>query len=109
VWRLLGAKISVISILRTWGQNLLLHPHIHCAIPAGGISLDHHRWDSPSESFFSAREILSRVFRGKFLAGLKRLYRDKKLCCTGPATALAGSKQFSKLIHRLQRHDWVVY
>src|SRR5467141_4617674 len=88
----LGAKIGVISILHTWGQNLLLHPHIHCAIPAGGISLDHRRWIRPRYPFFLPVRILSRVFRGKFLAGLKRLYRDKKLCCAGPATALADSK-----------------
>jgi hypothetical protein len=54
-------------------------------------------------------KILSRVFRGKFLAGLKHLYRGKKLYCTGPAAALADSEQFSKLIRRLHRHDWVVY
>jgi len=54
-------------------------------------------------------KILSRVFRGKFLAGLKRLYRSKKLSCAGPAVALADSTQFSKLIRRLHRHDWVVY
>jgi hypothetical protein len=54
-------------------------------------------------------KILSRVFRGKFLAGLKRLYCDKKLCCAAPATALADSAQFLKLIRRLHRHDWVVY
>ena len=54
-------------------------------------------------------KILSRVFRGKFLAGLKRLYRSKKLSCAGPAVALADSTQFSKLLRRLHRHDWVVY
>ena len=54
-------------------------------------------------------KILSRVFRGKFLAGLKHLYRSKKLRCAGPATALADSTQFSNLIRRLHRHDWVVY
>jgi Putative transposase len=101
----LGAKVGVISILPTWGQNLLLHPHIHCTIPAGGISLDRRRWIRPRDRFFLPVRILSRVFRGKFLAGLKRLYRDKKFCCAGPATALADSKQFSKLMHRLHRHD----
>src|SRR5229473_160681 len=105
----LGAKIGVISILHTWGQNLLLHPHIHCAIPAGGISLDRRRWIRPRYPFFLPVKILSRVFRGKFLAGLKRIYRNKKLHCAGPAAALADSAQFSKLIRRLYRHDWVVY
>src|SRR5881398_581402 len=62
----LGAEISVISILYTWGQNLLLHPHIHCVIPAGGLSLDHHRWIRPRYPFFLPVKVLSRVFRGKF-------------------------------------------
>jgi hypothetical protein len=105
----LGAEIGVICVLHTWGQNLLLHPHIHCAIPAGGLSPDHCRWVRPRSSFFLPVKILSRVFRGKFLAGLKRLYRSKKLCCTGPAATLANSQQFAQLIRRLHRQDWVVY
>src|ERR1019366_5723224 len=88
---------------------LLLHPHIHCAIPAGGISPDHRRWIRPRYPFFLPVKILDRVFRGKFLASLKRLYRDKKLNCGGPAAALADSAQLTKLIRRLHRHNWVVY
>jgi len=53
--------------------------------------------------------VLSRVFRGKFLAGLKRLHHRKKLQCAGPAAALADRRQFAKLLRRLHRHDWVVY
>jgi predicted Zn-ribbon and HTH transcriptional regulator len=105
----LRAEIGVIAILHTWGQNLLLHPHIHCVIPAGGLSLDHRRWVRPRYPFFLPVRVLSRVFRGKFLAGLKQLYRRKKLRCAGPAAALADHKQFAKLLRRLHRHDWVVY
>jgi hypothetical protein len=105
----LGAEIGVIAILHTWGQNLLLHPHIHCVIPAGGLSPDHRRWVRPRYPFFLPVKVLSRVFRGKFLAGLKRLHRRKKLQCAGPAAALADQKQFAKLLRRLHHHDWVVY
>jgi hypothetical protein len=105
----LGAEIGMIGILHTWGQNLLLHPHIHFVIPAGGISLDHRRWVRPRYPFFLPVKVLSRVFRGKFLAGLKHLHRRKKLQHTGPAAALADSRQFTHLIRRLHRHDWVVY
>ena len=105
----LGAEIGVIAILHTWGQNLLLHPHIHCVIPAGGLSLDHRRWVRPRYAFFLPVKVLSRVFRGKFLAGLKRLHRRKKLQCAGPAGALADQQQFAKLLRHLHRHDWVVY
>jgi hypothetical protein len=105
----LGAEIGVIGILHTWGQNLLLHPHIHCVVPAGGFSPDHRGWVRPRYPFFLPVKVLSRVFRGKFLAGLKRLHRGKKLQCAGPALALANSRQFAQLLHRLHRHDWVVY
>lgn len=105
----LGAEIGVISILHTWGQNLLLHPHIHCAIPAGGLSLDHRRWIRSREQFFLPVKVLSRVFRGKFLAGLKCLYRSKKLHCAGPSATLADPQQFARLLRRLHRQDWVVY
>src|ERR1019366_2097271 len=40
----LGAAIGFLSILHTWGQNLLLHPHVHCVVPAGGFSPDRGRW-----------------------------------------------------------------
>src|SRR5271166_4810278 len=105
----LGAEIGVIAVLHTWGQNLLLHPHIHCVIPAGGLSRDHRRWVRPGYAFFLPVKVLRRVFRGKFLAGLKRLHRRKKLPCAGLAAALADQQQFAKLLRRLHRHDWVVY
>jgi putative transposase len=54
-------------------------------------------------------KVLSRVFRGKFCAGLKRLYRRKRLRCAGPAFSLANPKQFRQLLRRLHRQDWVVY
>ena len=106
----LGAEIGILSILHTWGQNLLAHPHIHCVIPAGGISRDHTRWVPPRyPGFFLPVKVLTRVFRGKFIAGLKRLYRRKQLRCAGPSAALADEKQFRELLRRLHRQDWVVY
>jgi hypothetical protein len=59
--------------------------------------------------FFLAIKVLRRVFRGKFIAGLKCLYRRKQLRCAGPSAALADEKQFRQLLRRLHRHDWVVY
>ncbi len=105
----LGAEIGMISILHTWGQNLLLHPHVHCVIPAGGISVDYDHWVSPRYPFFLPVKALSRVFRGKFVDGLKRLYRRRKLTCSGPAALLAAPKQFAKLLRDVHRQDWVVY
>jgi hypothetical protein len=105
----LGAEIGMIAILHTWGQNLLLHPHIHCVVPAGGISPDRHHWVSSRSRFFLPLKPLRRLFRGKFIAGLKRLYRRKKLGHAGPAAVFSEPKQFAKLVGRLRRQDWVVY
>src|SRR6266516_2699810 len=90
----LGAEIGVISILHTWGQNLLLHPHIHCVIPAGGLSPDHQRWIRPRYPFFLPVKVLSRVFRGKFIAGLKHAFRDGKLLFPDSMKGLAEQKAF---------------
>jgi hypothetical protein len=105
----LGAEIGLIAILHTWGQNLLLHPHVHCVVPAGGISPDRQHWVSSHYRFFLPVKALRRVFRGKFIDGLKRLYRRKKLGHAGPAAVFSERKQFAKLVGRLRRQDWVVY
>lgn len=67
----LGAEIGFLSVLHTWGQKLLLHPHVHCVIPAGGLSPNHLRWIHPRYHFFLPRHVLSRVFRGKFVDALE--------------------------------------
>jgi hypothetical protein len=69
--RHLGADIGFLSVLHTWGQNLLAHPHVHCVVPSGGLSPDGTRWIHPRYPFFLPVHVLSRVFRGKFVAGLK--------------------------------------
>jgi hypothetical protein len=89
---------------------LLAHPHIHCVIPVGSLSPDHSRWVEPRYlGFLLPVKVLSRVFRGTFLAGLKRLCRHKQLRGAGPSAALADEKLFRQLLRRLHRQDWVVY
>ena len=84
----LGADIGFMSVLHTWGQNVLHHPHVHCVIPAGGLSLDHQRWIHPRYAFFLPVKVLSRVFRGKFHAGLKKAFRKKQLTFPAPSRHL---------------------
>ena len=105
----LGAHIGFLSILHTWGQNLLLHPHIHCAIPSGGFSADHTRWIHPRYAFFLPVKVLGRVFRGKFISGLRQLHRRKKLRFHGPIAALEDAKRFASFLRSVFRQDWVVY
>jgi len=105
----LGAEIGFLSVLHTWGQNLLHHPHVHCVIPAGGLSPDRQRWIRPRYAFFLPVKVLSRVFRGKFVDELKRMFRDGELRLPGPLRPLAREKVFRSFLRSLFRKDWVVY
>lgn len=105
----LGAEVGFLSVLHTWGQNLLHHPHVHCVIPAGGLSADRQRWVHPRYPFFLPVKVLSRVFRGKFVAGLKRAYRKGDLCLPGSLKPLAQDRTFRSFLRSLFRQDWVVY
>lgn len=105
----LGAEIGFLSVLHTWGQNLLHHPHIHCVIPSGGLSLDHQHWVHPRYAFFLPVKVLGRVFRGKFVAGLKHAFRQGTLQFPGVLQPLAGEKAFHAFLRPLFRPDWVVY
>jgi len=105
----LGAEIGFLSVLHTWGQNLQHHPHIHCVIPSGGLSPDHQHWIHPRYAFFLPVKVLSRVLRGKFIAGLKRAFRHGELAFPGSLHSLAGEKAFHAFLRPLFRKDWVVY
>jgi len=105
----LGAQIGFLSVLHTWGQNLLHHPHIHCLIPSGGLSPDHTRWVHPRYSFFLPVGVLRRVFRGKFVAGLKQRFRQGQLTFHGALQPLEQEKAFHAFLRPLFRQEWVVY
>jgi len=105
----LGAEIGFFSVLHTWNQKLEHHPHVHCVVPAGGLSPDHARWIRPRYRFFLPVKVLGRVFRGKFVEALKRAFADGKLGFHGQILSLAQPKAFSSFVRQLFRHDWVVY
>jgi len=105
----LGAEIGFLSILHTWGQTLQRHPHVHCVVPVGGLSPNRQRWIRSPPRFFLPVRVLSRVFRGKFVAGLKRAFRRKELAFYGPCLPLAAEKAFHAFLRTLFREDWVVY
>ena len=107
--RHLGAEIGFFSVLHTWNQQLLLHPHVHCIVAAGGLSPDHTRWIAARSGFFLPVRILGRVFRGKFVAGLRQLHAASKLGFYGGLTPLAAPAAFAALLRELFRSDWVVY
>jgi len=105
----LGAEIGFLSVLHTGGQNLQIHPHVHYVIPSGGLSPDHQRWVHPRYAFFLPVKVLSRIFRGKFTAGLKHAFHAGQLRFPGNMKPLANEKSFHAFLRQLFRHDWVVY
>jgi Putative transposase/Transposase zinc-binding domain len=106
----LGAAIGFLSILHTWGQTLVRHPHVHCVVPAGGFSLDHQRWIRPKYAgFFLPVKVLSRVFRGKFVDGLRRAYTRGELDLGGTTTTLRDPSCWHAFVDALFCTDWVVY
>ena len=107
--RHLGAEIGFFTVLHTWSQKLRLHPHVHCVIPAGGLSLDHTHWIKSRHRFFLSINVLRRVFRGKFVAGLQQAFREGQLVFHGDLTLLAQPKIFAAWLRPLFRKDWVVY
>jgi len=105
----LGAEIGFFSVLHTWNQKLQLHPHVHCVIPAGGLSLDHTCWIRSHPRFFLPIAVLRRVFRGKFVDGLKAPFQRGQLHLSGNLAPLAQPKFFAAWLRPLFRKHWVIY
>ena len=107
--RHLGAEIGVVAVLHTWGQNLHHHPHIHCVVPGGGLSLDGQRWVACRPGFFLPVRVLSRLFRRLFLEHLQDAFETGKLRFFGKLAGLADPITFSAHLAGLRRIEWVVY
>ena len=107
--RRLGAQIGFLAVLHTWSQNLLHHPHIHCLVPAGGIAPDGSRWISCRPKFFLPVRVLSKMFRGKFLALLRDVFADGKLQFHGQLLPLRQSTRFHALLREVKSIKWVVH
>lgn len=103
----LGAEIGFIAILHTWSQTLIDHPHLHCIVTGGGLSLDGKRWISSKKRFFIPVKVVSCLFRGKFLDRLKKAYHSGKLEFPGKIEHLEGG--FNKLLTDLYHQKWVVF
>ncbi len=108
----LGASIGVLMVLHTWGQNLHHHPHVHCVATGGGLSCnergevdDAPQWRSCRPGFFLPVRVLSRKYRGKFLALLRQAYAAGKLRWDHWPDAAALAAWLSPLYAR----EWVVY
>ena len=105
----LGAVIGFLAVLHTWGQTLQHHPHLHCVVPGGGLSPDHSRWISCRKGFFLPVKVLSRLFRGKFVAYLKAANQQGRLVFHGQSKHLAKDNHFASLLNEVSKLEWVVY
>lgn len=105
----LGADIGFFSVLHSWNQKLEHHPHIHCVVPAGGLSPDRTRWIPSQQRFFLPVDVLAEVFRGKFTEALKEASADGKLGFHGSLKPFARPRVFAQLIRQTFRKKWVVY
>jgi Putative transposase/Transposase zinc-binding domain len=105
----LGAEIGFLAVLHTWGQNLEHHPHVHCVVPGGGLSPDGSRWIACPPGFFLPVRVLSRMFRGKFLAMLRNAFEQGNLSFHGKLEVLADAGEFQRRLTASAQTEWVVY
>jgi len=107
--RHLGGEVGGLAILHTWGQTLVQHLHLHCVVPGGALARDGGRWLSAKRGFLFPVRALARVFRGKYLAGLRRAFDRGALRFAGSVAGLADPTAFGQFLAQLWAHDWVVY
>ena len=106
----LGAHIGFFSVLHTWGQNLLLHPHVHCVVSGGGIAVGRRQWLAPRHPrFFVSVKVLSALFRRLFLEAFWRAFDAGQLTFHGQLQPLRERPALQKLLAPIRHSKWVVY
>ncbi len=105
----LGAHIGITAVLHTWGSALTHHPHLHCIVPGGGLSLDGESWVACKSGFFLPVRVLSRLFRRLFLEQLSAVHQAGLLQFFGQHQNLTDPQDFANYLAPLRKIDWVVY
>lgn len=104
----LGAQLGFTSVLHTWTRKLDFHPHVHCIVTGGGLDAEGQRWVACRRNFLFPINVMSELFRGKFLAGLQRLYERGELDGTD-CDQLATADAFREFKSKLYGKKWLVY
>lgn len=105
----MDAQLGVTAVLHTWTREMHLHPHVHCVVTAGGLSLDGQRWVATRGDYLFPVKLMGAIFRRHFMKGMQALLADGKLSLVGPAGELANDEAMRRLINRMYRTKWVVY
>jgi len=107
--RHLGGDLGGTAVLHTWGQTLTQHVHVHCVVTGGALARDGTRWIPARPGFLFPVRALAKVFRGRYLAGLRRAFDRGDLHLTGGLAPLAEPAAFAAWLAELRAQAWVVY
>ena len=112
--RHMGGRPGIMAILHTWGQTMMDHPHLHCLVTGGGLSNDGKRWVAPRKanqkrSFFIHINVISALFKHKFMVYLDEAYKEGKLCFCGKVEYLQKEAAFKAFKENLYAKDWVTF
>lgn len=102
----MGAKPGIISVLHTWGQKLNFHPHLHMILSGGGLDKYGQFVETRHKGFIIPTQVLSIVFRGKFMSELRELYSDGKLVFPDSCKRLSNPKRWSYYVNQLYKKQW---
>ena len=106
----LGGLLGLTAVLHSWTRDLSFHPHLHCIVTGGGLAPGGQGWISlKSGDYLFPVPVMGRLFRGKFLAGLKQLYDKGRLRLTGSCAHLDDPDVFRLLLDKLYRKEWRPY
>lgn len=104
----LGAKVGFLSVLHTWGSSMAFHPHLHMIALGGGLTPEGH-WKEKGAEFFLPIRVISKVFRGKYLSGLKELRQTERLEYYGESKIYRNGYEFQSLLDNCYNKEWAPY
>lgn len=105
----LNALVGFMTILHTWGQTMINHPHLHIVIPAGGIRTDKEKWVHCSKDYLFPHQVVTELYRGKFLGLLKDAVENKEVIFTGKTARYSEPEVFSEFLSAMWKKNWVVH
>ena len=106
----LGVHLGITAVLHTWTRTMQWHPHLHCVVTAGGLATTgSSRWVHATRGFLFPVQVMSKLMRGKFMAGLEALRRDGRLVEPASEQGCLADEGFKKLKAELYAAQWVVY